>query len=87
MKQNSLVSETEYIGMNTLVQMGQQREQLQIASDHLDGTTNAMYQARILLTQMRDKVWRNKVALQIVACGLVLLNLGVLVLIYKKHKK
>ena len=80
-----LVSDTEYIGMSTLTQMGQQREQLQIASDHLDGTTDAMHQARLILTSMRDKVWRNKVALQLIAMGLGLMNLMVIIWMWKNH--
>jgi len=48
----ALCSETEQIGMSTLTQMGQQREQMQIASDNMDATLSMTMQARALLRQM-----------------------------------
>jgi len=84
LESQALVSDTEYIGMNTLTQMSQQREQLYIASNHLEGTTYAVQQAGIMLRNMRDKVWRNKMALQFIVVVLILLNGGVVVLIWKK---
>jgi hypothetical protein len=38
--------------MSTLTQMTRQREQMQFASDNLNGTVNAMAQARQILKKM-----------------------------------
>ena len=48
----SLVADSEQIGMSTLTQMTRQREQMQFASDNLNGTVNAMAQARQILKKM-----------------------------------
>jgi hypothetical protein len=49
---NRLVSDSEQIGMSTLMQMNTQREQMQIASDSMNNTINATAQARALLRKM-----------------------------------
>lgn len=49
---NSLVADSETIGMSTLTQMSMQREQMQIASDNMNETVNLTAQARQILKKM-----------------------------------
>jgi len=46
------MAETEQIGMSTLTQMGQQREQMQIASDNMEATYNMTLEARMIMRKM-----------------------------------
>eukprot|EP00540_Astrosyne_radiata_P008257 CAMPEP_0116849678 /NCGR_PEP_ID=MMETSP0418-20121206/15711_1 /TAXON_ID=1158023 /ORGANISM="Astrosyne radiata, Strain 13vi08-1A" /LENGTH=235 /DNA_ID=CAMNT_0004481437 /DNA_START=19 /DNA_END=727 /DNA_ORIENTATION=+ len=83
--ERSLCSETEQIGMSTLTQMGQQREQMQIASDNMDATLSMTMQARALLRQIRTKILRNKLVLYSMIAFLVLANCFVIYRIWKKN--
>mmetsp|Transcript_37197 Transcript_37197/g.49360 ORF Transcript_37197/g.49360 Transcript_37197/m.49360 type:complete len:92 (-) Transcript_37197:672-947(-) len=48
----SLCAESEAIGASTLETMGRQREQLENAAFHLEGTHAKIYQARQIMREM-----------------------------------
>jgi len=81
----AILAETEQIGMSSLTQMSTQREQMQIASDNMNGTLNATVQARLILKTMRTKLFKNKLFLYGAIAVLLFLNVFVLQLIWKKH--
>lgn len=81
----SILMETEYIGDQTLQQMGRQREQLRNAGGSLEVVQNAAGQARRILTNMSRRACRSRLALYVMIGTLAAANLFVLYRIYKKH--
>mmetsp|Transcript_6998 Transcript_6998/g.12561 ORF Transcript_6998/g.12561 Transcript_6998/m.12561 type:complete len:198 (+) Transcript_6998:498-1091(+) len=82
----SICANTEQIGNSTLDQMGSQREQLYITSEHVHGTRSRVDQARALLINMRKRALRNKLFLYSIILFLVLANCGMLYYIIFKKK-
>eukprot|EP00541_Cyclophora_tenuis_P015407 CAMPEP_0116565716 /NCGR_PEP_ID=MMETSP0397-20121206/14049_1 /TAXON_ID=216820 /ORGANISM="Cyclophora tenuis, Strain ECT3854" /LENGTH=158 /DNA_ID=CAMNT_0004092513 /DNA_START=835 /DNA_END=1311 /DNA_ORIENTATION=+ len=83
----AIMAETEQIGMSTLTQMGQQREQMQIASDNMEATYNMTLEARMIMRKIQTKVLKNKLFLYAVIIFLAFANCFVIYLIWKKHHK
>jgi hypothetical protein len=81
----SILAETEYIGTNTIMQMGQQREQLQNANLNLEAVQRVTGQAKRLMVGMSRKLLKTKLGLYFTICVLSVANLWVLVKIYQKH--
>ena len=82
----SILAETEYIGNQTLQQMGRQREQLENANGNLDAVMSATLQAKKILVSMSWRVWKSKIGLYCLITLLTAANLYVLVHNYqKKH--
>lgn len=48
----SLCANSEEVGDETLLQLGRQREQLEVASSHLEATRNVAIQASFVLRSM-----------------------------------
>ena len=81
----SVLADTEHIGTRTLLQMGQQREQLENAHSSLQQVQIIAEQAKNILLSMSRKVCRSRLALYAMIAGLSTANVYVLYLIYRKH--
>lgn len=81
----SILADTEYVGNQTLLQMGQQREQLFNAQGNLSSLRGTVEQAKNILTSMSRRACRSKLALYVMIAFLASLDIWILVLIYKKH--
>lgn len=86
MLQNSmqLCSDSEQIGTNTLLQMGQQREQLETTSGHIYATRSAAEQAGVIMRDMGAKAFRSKATLKGMIVFLGLLNLWALMKLFNR---
>lgn len=81
----SVLMETEHIANQTLWQMGQQREQIQNATSHLQTVQTTALTAARILASLSKKALKNRLSLYGIIITLGLLNLFVLYRIYKKH--
>ena len=82
----SILAETEQVGTRTLLQMGQQRDQLENTNRHLDAVQAAAVQAKNILQSMSRRACRSRMALYTMIALLLASNLYVLYKIYqKKH--
>lgn len=80
----SILADTEQVGTRTLLQMGQQREQLENTNRHLDAVQAAAVQAKNILQSMSRRACRSRFALYCMIAVLVAANFYVLYRIYKK---
>ena len=81
----SILVETEYIGNQTLQQMGRQREQLHHTHASLAAVQQAAGRAHVLLRDMSRRACRSRLALYTMIACLGAANVWVLYAIYKKH--
>ena len=86
LESQALCADTEQVGASTLQTMGEQREQLYMASSHLQRARNATDQAKRILKQMSNRALRNKLFLYGVIAALILANCVVLYRIFTKSK-
>eukprot|EP00565_Helicotheca_tamesis_P003957 CAMPEP_0185729434 /NCGR_PEP_ID=MMETSP1171-20130828/5714_1 /TAXON_ID=374046 /ORGANISM="Helicotheca tamensis, Strain CCMP826" /LENGTH=223 /DNA_ID=CAMNT_0028398271 /DNA_START=32 /DNA_END=703 /DNA_ORIENTATION=- len=84
MESQALCSESEQIGASTLQRMGSQREQLENAAFHLEGTQNKINLAGQAMREMSRKALRNKIFLYGVIAALVIANGAVIFHMFKK---
>lgn len=80
-----ILAETEYIGNNTLLQMGRQREQLESANENIRAVVNIAQQAKTILVSMSRRAFRNRFCLYGMIASLIWANLYVLYRIYRKN--
>lgn len=83
----SILIETEYIGNQTLHQMGRQRDQLQNADDSLAAVQNAAATAARTLKKMSLRACRSRLALHVMIVLLIAANFLALYHVYKKHHR
>lgn len=83
----TVLAETEYIGNQTLLQMGEQREQLQNAQGNLVRIQHVAEQARHILVTFQRRACRSRFGLYITITVLVAANVFVLYCIYRKHRE
>lgn len=81
----AILLETEQVGNHTLIQMGQQREQLQNTNANLEAVLRATSEARRILKSIGRRAFQSKLFLHVLIALLILANLWVLIKIY--HKK
>ena len=81
----SILVETEYIGNQTLQQMGRQREQLQHTNANLAAVQRAAGRAHVILRDMSRRACRSRLALYGMIAVLGAAHVWVLYAIYKKH--
>lgn len=83
----SILVETEYIGNQTLQQMGRQREQLHHTHASLAAVQEAATRAHVLLRDMSRRACRSRLALYAMIAVLSAAHVWVLYAIYKKHHR
>lgn len=86
LESQALCADSEQVGASTLQTLGQQREQLYMASSHLERARSSADQAKRLLRQMSNRALRNKLFLYGVIAALVIANGTVLYRIATKNK-
>ena len=80
----SILAETEQVGTSTLLQMGQQREQLLNANQNLGTVQEVAVRAKNILQSMSRRACRSRLALYCMIAALIFANFYVLYRIYKK---
>jgi len=80
----ALCSDSEYIGNNTLFQMGQQREQLQSASENVNSTLELTNRAGIILRDMARRAFKNRLILQIMVVLMAILDLSLFIHLFRR---
>lgn len=83
----NVLAETEYIGNQTLLQMGQQREQLQGAQGNLERIQQIADQSRRILVGFQRRACRSRFGLYVTIAILSAANIFVIYCIYRKHKE
>ena len=86
LESQALCADSEQVGASTLQTLGQQREQLYMASSHLERARSSADQAKHILRQMSNRALRNKLFLYGVIAALIIANGTVLYRIAKKNK-
>jgi hypothetical protein len=86
LESQALCADSEQVGASTLQTLGQQREQLYMASSHLERARSSADQAKRLLRQMSSRALRNKLFLYGVIAALIIANGTVLYRIATKNK-
>jgi len=86
LESQALCADSEQVGASTLQTLGQQREQLYMASSHLERARSSADQAKRLLRQMSNRALRNKLFLYGVIAALIIANGTVLYRIATKNK-
>jgi len=86
LESQALCADSEQVGASTLQTLGQQREQLYMASSHLDRARSSADQAKRILRQMSNRALRNKLFLYGVIAALIIANGTVLYRIATKNK-
>lgn len=86
LESQALCADSEQVGASTLQTLGQQREQLYLASSHLERARSSADQAKRILRQMSNRALRNKLFLYGVIAALIIANGTVLYRIATKNK-
>ena len=86
LESQALCADSEQVGASTLQTLGQQREQLYMASSHLERARSSADQAKRILRQMSNRALRNKLFLYGVIAALIIANGTVLYRIATKNK-
>lgn len=84
LESQQILAETEYIGNNTLLQMGRQREQLESTNENIRAVVHIVQQARTILVSMSRRAFRNRACLWAMIVALVWANGYVLYRSYRK---
>jgi len=83
----ALCVDSEGIGNSTLFQMGRQREQLQISSDRANETLTMTMEAKLIMSRLARRAFKNKLVLYGIILALVVANIMAFVHLYHRYKK
>lgn len=81
----TVLADTEYIGNETILQLGRQREQLQNANRSLEGVQAAALKAKNILVSMSNRACRTRLGLYVSIATLTAANIFVIYCIIRKH--
>lgn len=83
----TVLADTEYIGNQTLLQLGRQREQLQHANRSLEGVQVAAVRAKEILVRMSHRACRTRLGLYASIAVLTCANGFVIYCIIRRHAR